>query len=148
MSEQDFLAGKIEDLIRRESRGEWMVFSSFLTPEECVRAEYICKREGAPYLFYGGYEGAERKILAISSAEIEELKNSYPIILMQMQCSDISAISNRDVLGALMATGIRRDVLGDIIVRGGKALLFVAAHIADFLIQNVSSVGRQIFLTA
>ncbi len=143
MSEQDFFEGKIEDLISREKRGEAMVFSSFLTAEEAALAAKICKRAGAPFLLYGGYELAERQLLAISSMDIETLKMCFPIALLRLDGGDPSSLSNRDVLGALMATGIRRDVLGDIIVREGQALVFVAEHIKDFLIQEVNSVGRQ-----
>lgn len=143
MSEQDFFQGKIDDLLRREKRGEAMVFSSFLTAEEAVVASEICRKAGASHLFYGGYPFAERRMLAVSSMDAETLKMCFPIALIKLCGGDLSAISNRDVLGALMATGIRRDVLGDVIVREGQALVFVSEHIKDFLIQNVTSVGRQ-----
>lgn len=143
MSERNYFAAKIEDLIRREAAGEPMVFSGFLTGEESAEAAAVCRRAGVPFCLYGGYEGAERKILAISSMEHDILLQCFPIALMQIQCGNASAISNRDVLGALMGTGIRRDVLGDIIVRDGKAVFFAAEHIKEFLIQNVTSVGRQ-----
>ena len=143
MSEQKFLIGKIESLIRRASRGDWMNSSSFLAPEEGALAESICQKSSVSYLLYGGYEEAERKVLIVSDADAETLKCAAPIVLLQIQCGDLSAISNRDVLGALMGSGIRRDVLGDIIVRDGVALVFVLDRIKDFIIQNVTSIGRQ-----
>ncbi|MBQ8894091.1 MAG: hypothetical protein IJ043_06735 [Clostridia bacterium] len=143
MNEKNYFAGKIEDMISREAKGEAMVFSSFLTAEEGAEASMICRRASAPFCLYGGYDGSERKILAVSSLDQEVLLPCFPIVLMQIQGGDLSKITNRDVLGALMATGIRRDVLGDIIVRDGFALFFAADHIKDFLIQNVTSVGRQ-----
>lgn len=143
MNERNYFTGKIEDLIRREAGGETMVFSGFLTPEECVDAAAICRREGAPFLLFGGYDGGERKMLAVSSMDEETLKMCFPVAMLQINGGDVSALSNRDVLGALMATGIRRDVLGDIIVRDGQALFFASEHIKDFLIQNVTSIGRQ-----
>lgn len=143
MQEKNFFAAKIEDLIRREAGGEGMVFSAFLTAEEGEMAAAICRKAGAPFLLFGGYPEAERKILAVSSYEEELLKNCFPMVLLRLSCGDPSAISNRDVLGALMATGIRRELLGDIIVRDGIAVFFAAEHIKEFLIQNVDSVGRQ-----
>lgn len=142
MSEQSYLAGKIEDLIEREARGETMVFSSFLTPEEGVIAASLCQKARAPHLLFGGYEESERKMLAVSSMEQEVLCQCFPIALLRFE-GELSEISNRDVLGALMATGIRRDVLGDIIVRDGLVLAFVADHIKEFIINNVSTIGRQ-----
>ncbi len=143
MNERNFFLGKIEDLIRREASGEAMVFSGFLTAEECAEAAAICRRFGAPFLLYGGYEDSERKMLAVSAMDVETLKLCFPMVLLQINGGNIASLTNRDVLGALMATGIRRDVLGDIIVRDGVALFFASEHIKDFLIQNVTSIGRQ-----
>ena len=143
MNERNLFAGRIEDMIRREMSGETMVFSGFLTPEECVEASAICRNLGAPHLLYGGHENCERKILAISSYEEEMLRLCFPIVLLRVTGGDLSGLTNRDVLGALMGSGIRREVLGDIIVRDGQVLFFAADHIKDFLIQNITSVGRQ-----
>ncbi len=143
MNEKALFAGRIEDLIMREAGRETMTFSGFLTAEECVEAEAICKRYGAPYLLYGGYDSAERKILAISSMDRQTLRLCFPIVLIRIDGAEIERLTNRDVLGALMGSGIRRDVLGDIIVRDGQALFFAADHIKDFLMQNITSVGRQ-----
>jgi len=142
MNEQRFFEAKIEDLIQREAGGEGMVFSSFLTPEEAVLAEQICKRAGAPYMFYGGYGHSERKILALSELDSQTLQACFPIVLLRIDGFDLSAITHRDVLGALMGAGIRRDLIGDIIVRDGVAVFFAAEHIQKFLIQNVTSIGR------
>lgn len=141
MSEREYFVSKIQDLIRREERGEALVFSAFLTAEEAAEAAAICKNARAPHLLFGGYDESERKILAVSSLDQETLLSCFPIRLLSI--SDAGTLTNRDVLGALMASGIRRDVLGDIVVREGKAFVFVSEHIADFLIQNITSVGRQ-----
>ncbi len=143
MNERSLFVGRIEDMIRRESAGESMVFSGFFTPEECVEAAAICRSFGAPHLLYGGHEGCERRMLAISSLDEETLRLCFPIVLLRVTGGDLSSLTNRDVLGALMGSGIRRDVLGDIIVRDGQVLFFAADHIKDFLIQNITSVGRQ-----
>ncbi len=143
MNERSLFAARIEDMIHRESVGETMVFSGFLTPEECVEAAAICRSFGASHLLYGGHESCERKMLAVSSYDEETLRLCFPISLLRVTGGDLSSLSNRDVLGALMGSGIRRDVLGDIIVRDGQVLFFVADHIKEFLIQNITSVGRQ-----
>ncbi len=142
MSEQNYFVGRIEDLIAREARGETMVFSGFLTPEEAEIAAGICQRAKAPFLLYGGYEDGERRMLAVSSMEADILKQCFPIALLRFE-GDVAELSNRDVLGALMAGGIRRDVLGDIIVRDGLVLVFVAEHIKDYILHNITSIGRK-----
>ena len=143
MNDKNYFAAKIQDLIRREENGEGMVFSNFLTAEEGAEAAAICKKAGASFVLYGGYPESERKMLAVSSLDEENLLACFPIVLLRLSGGDLSAVSHRDVLGALMGTGIRRELLGDIIVRDGKAVFFAAEHIKQFLIQNVTSVGRQ-----
>ncbi len=143
MQEKNYFSAKIEDLIRREAGGEGMVFSAFLTAEEGAAAVSICRKAGAPFFLFGGYPESERKMLAISSLDEETLKSCFPMVMLRLSAGDLSSLSNRDVLGALMATGIRRELLGDIIVRDGVAVFFAVEHIKEFLIQNVESVGRQ-----
>ena len=143
MSEKNFFAGKIQDLIRRQERGEDLIFSNFLTSEEASDAMTICRKSRVPYAFYGGYEDAERKMLAISSMDEETLRFCYPIVAISISGYDLELISNRDILGALMGSGIRRDLLGDIIARDGVYLFFAAEQIADYMIENIVSIGRQ-----
>ena len=143
MRERNYFNAKIQDLIQRESGGAGMAFSSFLTPEESAEAAAICRNAGVSFLLYGGYEESERKILAVSSLDMQQLKECFPIRLIEVACAHPDELSNRDVLGALMAAGIRRDVLGDIIVRDGLILIFALDSITDFLLQNITSVGRQ-----
>ena len=143
MSEKSYFAGKIQDLIRREQRGESMVFSSFLTSEEGEEAAAICNRFHSSYFLNGGYDDAERKILAISSYDEETMRFCFPIVAISVSGYNLANITNRDVLGALMSAGIRRECLGDIIARDGTVLFFAEEQIADFLIENVVSIGRE-----
>lgn len=119
-----------------------MAFSAFLSAEEGEIAASLCRKAKASYLLFGGQSECERKILAVSSLEEETLKLCFPIVLLKFEGRDLSDVSNRDVLGALMATGIRREMIGDIIARDGVVLAFVLDQIKDFLIQNVTSIGR------
>ncbi len=143
MNEQNLFDGKIRDLISRGMGAGGMAFSPFLTAEEAKIAAGICKNAGVAYLLYGGYDGAERKILAVSDLEPELLKDCVPLVLLEIHVSHLDEISNRDVLGALMASGVRRDVLGDIIVRDGVAMVIAAEHIKDYLIDHIKSIGHQ-----
>ena len=50
------------------------------------------------------------------------------------------SLSHRDYLGALMNLGIKREMLGDINIKGKDAYLYCVSHIADFIIDNLSTV--------
>lgn len=144
MNERDLFIGKINDLIRREMRGEAMVFSAFMTAEDADEASSICRKQHVPHFLYGGYEDSERRILMLSSSYDEEiLRLSAPIRLLEIKAYQPNSISNRDILGALMSMGIRRECLGDIIARDGVLLFFALESISDFLIDNVKSIKNQ-----
>jgi RNA-binding protein YlmH len=52
------------------------------------------------------------------------------------------ALSHSDYLGALMGLGIKRSVVGDILVREDGADIIVLAEIADYIMQTFASAGR------
>lgn len=143
MNDTAYFNAKINDLIRRYNKGEQMVFSSFLTMEESAAADLICRKAGVPYFLYGGHSESERKMLAVSDLEWNDLLPCFPFVLLEGNGRDLASLTHRDVLGALMALGIRRELLGDIIVQEGNIFLFAADHIKEYLIQNVESIGRQ-----
>ena len=142
MNQSELFAGKIMDLIRRSDSGRGMAFSSFLTAEEAAEAERICRREHVLFVLYGGYDDAERQILGISDMERDFLIPCFPLVLMRVVGAEVSLLTNRDVLGALMGAGIRREVLGDIIARKGEVYIFAMDHMANYLIQNITEIGR------
>ncbi|MDR3121801.1 MAG: hypothetical protein LBU58_10800 [Clostridiales bacterium] len=55
---------------------------------------------------------------------------------------DQFAIGHRDILGALMALGVEREVLGDIVAGESPAYLVCLAEIAPFIASNVGKIGR------
>ncbi len=142
MNERNYLSARIEELVARASCGEEMLFSPFLTAEEALAGEAICLRSHMDYLLWGGYEDAERRQLGLSSMEKEVFRFCFPMCLIQVNGYGVETLGNRDVLGALMALGIKREMLGDIIARKGKVMFFAAEQMKDFLLQNVSTIGR------
>ncbi|MBR2187204.1 MAG: hypothetical protein IJ857_07685, partial [Lachnospiraceae bacterium] len=49
-------------------------------------------------------------------------------------------LNHRDFLGALMNLGIKREMLGDILVSGKEACVFCRDSIADFIIENLTRI--------
>lgn len=87
---------------------------------------------------YGGYEGAER---VVSAFLVNEDKKSYPIACLEITGRNLSKLSHRDFLGALMGLGIKRETVGDIIP-GDTSYIFVKEEIADYVIYNLSKIGN------
>ena len=94
---------------------------------------------------FGGYEDAERKCLCYLPDYLEKnwlYEDDSPVVCLRATFYDADAPTHRDFLGGLMASGIARETLGDICVGKGSCDFFITAQIAEYVEQNLCSVGR------
>lgn len=93
------------------------------------------------YLFYGGYEGASRCFLAVDVYNPPEAAQ-WPIDIAAFSFRTQDVLTHRDFLGALMAQGIKRESIGDILVTAGKANVFLDQNVIGFVLAQVEKIGR------
>lgn len=131
----------LEDKISACFTDETAQYTDFLTMEEISRAEALLCQTGLFYQFWGGYEQAERKMAVLS---VEPISPKYPYVILCGKWDRFYEISHRDVLGAVMASGIERKCIGDILfdTPNRKFYLFVLSHMADYIASNISQMGR------
>ncbi len=137
MKKEDLSKAKIIDKIRQYEKSGEVTTTTFLDPREVF--EYQNIYSNVPYYLDGGFENAERKILVIGKDE-KDKKDNY-IILLKIISRE--KMSHRDVLGSLLGTGIKRDVVGDIALVDNFAYVYVTKDISKYIIQNLESVGRE-----
>jgi len=117
--------------------------SAFLDERQCRLCEKVMasvKYEN--YLLWGGYEGAERKMLCVyPQYGDEDIKSSFPMTAVTFKYRSEDKLSHRDFLGSLMALGITRDCVGDILVGDGRTSVFVKDTAARD-VMSVSKIGR------
>lgn len=140
-----FFYARIDDLCSRADRGE-LVCSPFYNESEAHAAlEYLrsIRREG--YLFFGGYDSAERKRLFVFPDWLEpdvSSANEY-ILPLLIRGSGYAKLDHRSYLGSLTAAGLSRDVIGDIVVQDeSSAVVFFDARIAEYLISDTTVLER------
>ena len=144
METNDVTLRHLLDLCRKsEKTGTWQ-YSGFLSPAE--QDDLLTSREAAgfPYFLDGGYENAERKILAAGNEE-EAGPPDLPVRVIAVRPkSDKYAedLTHRDYLGAILGLGIERSLVGDIIVRDRRAWFFCLASAADMLASSLAQVRR------
>ena len=132
------------DLCRRsEKTGTWQ-YSAFLTPAE--QDDLLSSREAAGFSFLlaGGYENAERKILAAGKEE-ESGPPDPPIRVIKVVPKSekfAEELTHRDYLGAILGLGIERSLIGDILVRDRRAWFFCLSSAADMLASSLTQVRR------
>lgn len=118
--------------------------TDFLDPrEQMIVKTIIGKSDQIHYDFWGGSDSFERKRALLYPPYYEIEKADF-----QLQCFELTypskfiTLKHRDVLGALMSLGIKREKFGDIIVGDEMIQLIVAKEISSFVSVNFSSVGQ------
>lgn len=130
-------AKHFEDLHRRAENSGRTVFSDFLGLSELSVLKSM--RLSPNPLFWGGFENAERVIAAFGECENED----FPICLISVKPVNkkfADELSHRDFLGSIMALGIKRDVIGDIIVSENCGYVFCIENIASYITENLKEV--------
>lgn len=94
--------------------------------------------------FYGGYNEAERtRAILVSSDYINPSFDEFEIRVLEITLSsNIRPVSHRHVLGTLMAQGIKRETLGDIIINDNKVYVFVVSEMVNFIINNIFEINQ------
>ena len=98
-----------------------------------------------PWRLFGGAQGCERKMLSFGDESLCGYEMPFPIACIRMAPLNkkfADPLTHRDFLGSLMALGMEREMLGDIIVQEDGAFLFCHSRIADYICQNLLQVKR------
>lgn len=148
MNETDLLYARLADKRAECLRTYAATHTPFLDLPSCALAASYAKKEHADAVLYGGYPDAERKIcvfLPDYAASVGDCfaPDDLPICVFRATAKDPNKVlTHRDYLGSLMALGIKRETVGDILVYDGGADLIVLASVSDYLIQEYKTVGR------
>lgn len=143
-SEDKLLIAKVEDTVRLCDKYSSARFSQFLDGgelaviEDNYRFPYDCN-----YMFFGGYDESERKILGVFPEWEEPSPDGFPIAVLKIQCTYKNELTHRDYLGTLMSLGLERTKIGDILVEDGFAYVFVCADTAEYIRENIRKIGNK-----
>ena len=132
---------RVCDRMERAQEREMPAASAFLSPREQALVQQLLPK----IQFWGGTEGAERKIAYYlpEYMEKEDYFTDGPIGCLRGDFYEANSLGHRDVLGALMGAGLRRDAIGDIFVHEKHCEFFLLADLTDYLMENLTGAGRQ-----
>ncbi len=116
-------------------------FVGFLNEFEQARALCTAQKAGFRYRLWGGYAQAERRIFAALPSWATEDFSDFPIQAVTVHYKPIFQLTHRDFLGALMALGIVREKVGDILVADGYAVVFLHRDILEYVYAQLKKVG-------
>lgn len=126
------------ELADRAEERFYTTFTDFLNMDE--QSTLKNAKINTPHILFGGYDMAERCVAGFGeNSEYAE----FPISIIKiepLQQKFADKLSHRDFLGSLMGLGIKRELLGDIVISDNVGYLFCIDSIASYIEQNLDKV--------
>ena len=144
--EDRMTAAQIADKLEQCARQNRMTHTMFLTPHQraVARQVVVCCGE-PPHRILGGHPEAERCVMIFlpDYMDAESIpEEELPFGAIRAEWGHGAVLSHRDILGSLMAQGVRREVLGDILVAENGCDVIALRECIPFLRDNWLSAGR------
>lgn len=147
MQDDEQLAKKrFVELAHRAYGQQKYTYTEFLTlDEQDLLHRMAFDINAAPFTLFGGSEDTERKIVQFGSEDLCGYIEEPPIdciSIMPLSQKFADLLTHRDFLGALMALGVRRSVLGDIILHENCGFILCLYSISGFIVREFTQVKR------
>lgn len=148
--EEKLLEAKILDKIKQSNSRNRFTNSDFLDLSQQLQMQKIINMQKLQnYKMFGGYEEAERKMLIIFPDTINEYVNKenyykqiMKVIRVELPKELYNTYEHKNYLGAIMKLGIKREKVGDILVRNDGADIIISFDIEKFLLMNLKTLIR------
>lgn len=139
--ENRFFTAMLEDAAALCEKRSSPVFTDFLTEAEQSAAEAFLRRRGVNVLLWGGFPEAERRMLGVFPPYDEPDTDAFPLDAVTASFREADSVDHRSVLGTLMAQGIERGCVGDILIESGRCVFFCRQTVTRALLADVSKIG-------
>lgn len=144
--EDRLLLRRMLDQAVAAERNNQLCRTHFLSPRETALARQLISALGEPaHRFSGGYPDAERQLCLFLPDWMDPetvTEEDLGIGALRVRWYEGDTLSHRDMLGALMGIGIRRETVGDLLVGADSCDCLVLAELCPFLLQNLTQAGR------
>ena len=134
---------RIREALRNAQQRGKPGFVGFLDLQEAARARERAAHTAAASGCWGGYEDAQRVIFGAFPDYLEPDPMYYPLTALEATFRKSVVPEHRAVLGSLMALGIERDTVGDLLIEAGRAVIFVRSELAPHIVQQLTRIGGE-----
>lgn len=143
-SEDEALRSRVDDTVRLCDKRGVPCFLGFLDlHEQAVARQSLAHTPPDMWRFYGGYDEAERCLLAVYPSYLPAEEEDFPLCAIGFRYRTVKALTHRDVLGTLLSAGIRRDKVGDILCGEGLSVAFLHRDIVPFVCEQIQCIGGE-----
>lgn len=144
--EDALLLAKVFDKQETCYKKNYVSETKFLSERDQAIAALALRGEKAEaWTSWGGYEGAERKIIIFypDYSDAGDAIQGAGIAFIRAAFHNKNSVGHRDLLGSLMNIGITRECLGDIIVHENFCDIICLESSKDFIMNNLFRAGRE-----
>ena len=142
--DEQFLEKRWMELAKRSYEQSCYTFSEFLDESQLSFFLQVMKRnQYIAFTTFGGYDESERQMIRFGSADIFGYEVPFPIAAIHIKpliAKFSDELSHRDFLGAIMNTGIERDIVGDILVQNNECYFFCTEKMAPYLLGEIKTI--------
>lgn len=135
--EDKLVISRAFDTLELASKRNCPAYFGFLNEHEVALIKNNVKFD-IDYIFFGGFDNAQRVVLACNTDNTALI----PISALKFTYKEEYDITNKDFLGALMSLGIDRSTVGDILVFSGYSIVFVKDDVCEYILSQITKIGR------
>ena len=140
----ELLRSRIKDTVNLCDKRYAPCFLGFLDlREQAVAREVLSALRCTDWCFSGGYPDAERAVLCVYPDYASPDDLEYPFTAVGFRYRPLSHLTHRDFLGTLLAAGIRRETIGDILCGEGFSVVFLREEMVDYVCEQIQRVGGE-----
>ncbi|UFJ41942.1 YlmH/Sll1252 family protein [Brevibacillus humidisoli] len=141
--EHPFVERALEMLLLVEQR-QTMRLTDFLDPRQFSIFQSLTSQVADVRVDgRGGYDGAERVRALLYPGYIVPEQDDFKLVLVQIKGDQrFVQLSHRDVLGALLHIGLKREKFGDILMDGQGCQVIVAQEVFEYVRMQVTQIHR------
>lgn len=148
--EEVMLQKRLIELSNLSYKRDIVTFSDFLNLNE-LNILHTTPKDLFPsrYETYGGYEPAERQMVAFLPDALY-YDYQYPISVLRISPANrkfAEELTHRDFLGGILHLGIERSCLGDLLVEDSICHVFVTDTMADFICEQLTRIRHTVVKT-
>lgn len=147
-SEDKLLISKLLDKIETCKKRNIITNTEFLDLYQRNIVEKTLKTLKCNYVFFGGYNDANRVMLVIYPEKLtldmakENYLNYMKVIRIELPKSLKGTYKHKDYLSGIMKLGVKREKFGDILVEENGADIVVSDDISEYIKENLLHLTR------
>ena len=140
--ELELLGNRLIELSRKADNG-YFTFTDFLGLQEQAVLATVKQRLCSKHTAFGGAVGAERVMVRFGAPEDIGYEEEFPIVCLKVAPRSekfADRLTHRDFLGTILALGIERSCVGDIVIRDNVGYVFLKDQIAEYVSDSLTRV--------